>query len=140
MDPRRSVELQAELHVPRDRVYPLFATQVGLEAWVDEATFTPEVGAAVRLRLGERVGSGAVLAVDPPQHVSFSLSWEGDPPGSPGIVAFDAIDHGERTHLTLRHVGLSDPVGREAAAELWRHWFVRLQETARAGVSARARG
>ena len=132
MDPRRSVELQAELRLPRAAVYPLFATQDGLARWCDEATFAPDVGAPVRLRLGDAVAVGTVLAVDPPQHVSFSLDWEGEPLGAPSVVALDAIDHGERTHLTLRHVGLPAGRRRQDADEIWRRWFERLKAAAQA--------
>lgn len=137
MDPRRSVELQAELHVPRDAVYPLIATQEGLATWLDEATFTPDVGAPVRLRLGEIVAVGTVLAIDPPQHVSLSLDWEGDPLGVPSVLALDAIDHGERTHLTLRHIGIPPGQRRADADNLWHRWFARLREAATRGAAAR---
>ena len=52
-----------------------------------------------------RSPSGTVLAVDAPQHLSIAWDWEGEPLGCPSVVAFDLIDHGARTHLTLRHIG-----------------------------------
>jgi hypothetical protein len=42
------------------------------------------------------------------------------------VVAFDAIDHGARTHLTLRHVGLRTRAERDLHMELWRHWLARF--------------
>ena len=65
----------------------------------------PKVGAKVRLRLREGVAVGTVLAVDPPQHISWTWDWEAEPLRAPSVVAFDLIDHAERTHLTLRQVG-----------------------------------
>jgi len=133
MDERHSVELQAEVHAPRDMVWPLLSTADGLARWLDAAGFPSEVGGAVRLRMREAVAVGSLLAIDPPQHVSFTFDWEGDPIGRPTVVALDAIDHGDATHLTLRHVGL--PAGRqlELHAALWRHWFERLIVAAQPG-------
>ena len=133
MDERHSVELQAEVHAPRDAVWRLLSTADGLGRWLDAADFPTAVGGAVRLRMRDAVAVGSLLAVDPPQHVSFTFDWEGDPIGRPTVVALDAIDHGEATHLTLRHVGL--PAGKqlELHAALWRHWFGRLVAAAQAG-------
>ena len=63
----------------------------------------------VRLRLRDATAVGKVLAIDPPQHISFTWDWEAEPLGQVSVVAFDAIDHGARTHVTLRHVGLPTP-------------------------------
>ncbi len=126
MDERRSVELQAEVHASRDVVWPLLSTAVGLGRWLDAAEFPSDVGGAIRLRMRDAVAVGSLLAIDPPQHVSFTFDWEGDPIGRPTVVALDAIDHGEATHLTLRHVGLPAGGQLELHAALWRHWFGRL--------------
>jgi uncharacterized protein YndB with AHSA1/START domain len=79
---------------------------------------------------GEAVAVGKVLAVSAPQHVSVSWDWEGEPLRTPTVVAFDLIDHGKRTHLTLRHVGLADTAQRELHEAMWRHWFGRLVDAA----------
>ena len=144
MDPRHAVELQHEVHAPREAVWPLVSTADGLARWLDDAQLEPSVGGSVRLALRDAVAIGTVLAVDPPQHVSFSFDWDGDPIGTPTVVAFDAIEHGEGTHLTMRHVGL--PAGRqhELHAALWHYWFPRLVAAASAasapGRDTRASG
>ena len=126
------VELQAEVDAPRAAIYPLLATADGLARWLDEAEMEPAVGRPVRFRLRDAVAVGRVLAIDPPQHISFSWDWEGDPIGVPSVVALDAIDHGARTHVTLRQVGFRDPGQVEIHDALWRHWFDRF----RAAVAA----
>jgi uncharacterized protein YndB with AHSA1/START domain len=125
------VELQAEVDGHRDALFPLVSTQEGLARWLDAANFTAEVGGAVRLTLRSAVAVGEVLALDPPQHVSWSWDWEGEPLGAPSVVAFDLIDHGERTHLTVRHVGLRSREQQALHEELWRYWFGRLVLEAR---------
>jgi uncharacterized protein YndB with AHSA1/START domain len=123
------VELQAEVEGERAGVFDLVATERGLSTWTDGAELEPRVGGAVRVRLRDAVGEGTVLALDPPQHISFAWHWEGEP-GMRTVLAFDAIDHGKRTHLTLRHVGLRDQGELQLHEALWRHWFDRLAERA----------
>lgn len=135
MDPRNAVELQAEVAAPRRFVFPLLATAEGMTRWLDEVDLEPRVGAATRFRLRDAVAVGKVLALDPPQHISFSWEWEGEPAAVASVVALDAIDHGRRTHLTLRQVGFRDERQRELHEALWRYWFGRLTEAAaRAGA------
>ena len=126
------VELQAEVDAPRVLVYPLLATAEGLAKWLDEAELEPRVGAAIRIRLRDAVAVGQVLAVDPPQHISFSWDWEGAPLGTLTVVAFDAIDHGARTHVTFRHVGLPTRHQVELHEEMWRYWRDRFVAATRA--------
>jgi uncharacterized protein YndB with AHSA1/START domain len=135
-DDRTRVELQAEIDAPRELVFALIATAEGLGAWVDDADFEPRVGGAVRLRLHGAVGVGSVVALDPPQHVSFTWDWEQEPLGSRTVVAFDAIEHGAATHLTLRHVGIRGRRRLELHVDLWKYWFERLKLVA-AAVGAR---
>jgi uncharacterized protein YndB with AHSA1/START domain len=124
------VELQAEIEAPRAAVFELVASADGLRRWLDGAELEPSVGGAVRLQLRDAVAQGRVLAFDPPQHISFTWDWPAQPLGVLTVVAFDAIDHGARTHLTVRHVGL--PAGQLALhEELWRYWLARLVTTAR---------
>ena len=123
------VELQAEVEAERQRVFQLVSTPDGLSTWTDGAELDARVGGPLRLRLREAVGEGSVLALDPPQHISFAWTWEGEPEHRT-ILAFDAIDHGSRTHLTLRHVGLRDRRELEVHEALWRHWFDRLVDVA----------
>jgi uncharacterized protein YndB with AHSA1/START domain len=82
----------------------------------------------VRLRLRDAEATGEVLALDPPQHISFTWQWLSEPGKPPSVVAFDAIDHGARTHVTLRHVGLSSPAEVELHDRVWRHWLARFEE------------
>jgi uncharacterized protein YndB with AHSA1/START domain len=126
------VELQAEVDGRRTDLFALVSTGDGLRRWLDDAELEPTVGSACRFVLGEAVAVGKVLAVSAPQHVSMTWDWEAEPLGSPSVVAFDLIDHGKRTHLTLRHVGLADRTQRELHDAMWRHWFGRLIEAARA--------
>ncbi len=130
MDQRHSVELQEEVRAPRAAVWPLLSSAEGLARWLDGAEFEPRVGAPIRLRLHDATAVGTVLAVDPPQHLSFTFDWEDDPLGRATVVALDAIDHGAATHLTLRHVGLPGGRQRELHEVLWRHWFARLVRAA----------
>jgi uncharacterized protein YndB with AHSA1/START domain len=110
----------------------LFATAEGLRTWVNEAEFDARVGGAVRLRLQDAVGLGTIVALDPPQHVSFTWDWEDEPLGSRTVVAFDAIEHGAGSHVTLRHVGIRGRRQLELHADLWKYWFERLRLAAQA--------
>lgn len=125
------VELQLELDAPRALVFPLFATAEGLGRWLDAAELDPRVGGAVRVRLRDSEATGEVLAFAPPQHVSFSWQWTAQPLAAPSVVALDAIDHGKRTHVTLRHVGLPTRSDVELHEQMWRHWLDRFAAAAR---------
>ncbi|MDQ3938318.1 MAG: SRPBCC domain-containing protein [Chloroflexota bacterium] len=125
------VELQTEVDAPRVEVYPLLATSDGLRRWLDDAELEPRVGAAVRVRMRDAEARGEVLAVNPPQHISFTWDWVGSALGSTTVVAFDAIDHGARTHVTIRHVGLPSPRQVELHSALWRYWVRRFDAAAR---------
>lgn len=126
------MELQTEVDAPRVLVYPLLATADGLAKWLDEAELEPRVGGRVRLRLREAVAVGEVLSVGPPQHISFSWDWEAQPLGRLTVVAFDAIDHGSRTHVTIRHVGLPTRAQVELHEQMWAYWLERFEAAARA--------
>lgn len=122
------VELQAEVKASRLLVYPLLATAEGLAQWLDAAELEPRVGSPVRLRMLDAVAVGKVLAVDPPQHISFTFDWEGEPLGAQTVVALDVIDHGSRSHVTLRHVGFRDERQLELHESLWAYWFERFRK------------
>jgi len=120
------VELQMEVDAPREEVFALFATESGLRRWLDAADLEPRVGGAVRIKMRDATATGKVVALDAPQHISFTWEWAGEQPSAhPPVVAFDAIDHGTRTHVTLRHVGLR-PADIELHTALWRHWLSRF--------------
>lgn len=125
------VELQTEVDAPRALVYPLLATADGLRKWVDDADLDARVGGRVRIRLRDAVGEGKVLAVDAPQHISFTWDWAAEPLGVLTVVAFDAIDHGDRTHVTIRHIGLPTAAQVQLHTEMWRHWLERFEAAAR---------
>ena len=131
------VERQAELPIARERFFDLVSTADGLGRWLDEADLggrdRVEPGAAVRFRLRDAVVEGKVVAVDAPQHVSFSWDYPDEPLAAPTIVAFDAIDHGPRSHVTVRHVGFRSRRQVDLHDALWRYWFGRLGAVARAG-------
>jgi uncharacterized protein YndB with AHSA1/START domain len=124
------VELQHEIDADRTGVYALVSTSAGLREWLDDAEIDARVGGEVRLRLRDSDAVGKVLAIDPPQHISFTWQWVDEARAS-GVVAFDAIDHGARTHLTVRHVGLRGTRQVQLYEELWRYWLERLIEAAR---------
>ena len=130
------VELQAEVGRRRDQLFGLVSTPAGLCRWLDEAEVEATPGADARFRLADGVAVGSVLAVDAPQHISFSWDWEAEPLGAPSVVAFDLIDHGSRTHLTMRHVGLRGRHQLELHEALWQHWFGRLVRAAAEEPSA----
>lgn len=140
MAARIRVELQAEVDVRRERLFELVSTSAGLRRWLDDAEVRPATGAACRFRLADAVALGRVLSIAPPQHVSYSWDWEAEPLADPSVVAFDLIDHGRRTHLTLRHVGLHDEDQLRLHEELWRHWFGRLLDAARRSDDAAPEG
>ena len=125
------VELQTEVDAPRVNVYPLLATADGLARWLDEAELEPRVGSRIRFRLLDAVAVGEVLAVNEPQHISFSWDWQDEPLGVTTVVAFDAIDHGARTHVTLRHVGLPSTRQVELHRAMWQHWLSRFEAACR---------
>ena len=131
------VELQAEVDGRRADLFALVSTADGLRRWLDDAEFDATVGKPCRFVLGDAVAVGKVLAVARPQHVSVTWDWEGEPLGTPMVVAFDLIDHGKRTHLTLRHVGLADHDQRELHEAMWGHWFGRLVEACRTHADER---
>jgi uncharacterized protein YndB with AHSA1/START domain len=124
------VELQAEVDGRRADLFALVSSANGFRRWLDDAEFEPKVGSACRFVMGDAIAVGQVLAVSAPQHVSMTWDWEGEPLGSPSVVAFDLIDHGKRTHVTLRHVGLADRAQRELHDAMWHHWFGRLVKAA----------
>jgi len=127
------VEQQAEVALPRERFFELVATADGLARWVDGADVeggTVRVGARVRLRLRGADVEGAVVACDAPQHVSFTWDYPDQPLPAPTVVAFDAIDHGARSHVTVRHVGFRSRRQVELHDALWRYWFARLRSVA----------
>jgi uncharacterized protein YndB with AHSA1/START domain len=124
------VELQAEVDGRRDELFDLVASADGLKRWLDDADVIAKVGGAVRLRLLSAWAVGTILAIDPPQHVSWTWDWEAKPLGATTVVAFDLIDHGKRTHMTLRHVGFRSRAQLELHDALWRYWFGRLVEAA----------
>jgi uncharacterized protein YndB with AHSA1/START domain len=134
------VELQAEVAGRRADLFPLVATAAGLRTWLDGAELHPVPDGEVRLALRDAVATGRVVALEPPQHVSFTWDWEDEPLGVPSVVAFDLIDHGARTHLTLRHVGFPDPDQAALHDALWRHWFARLVSAARRTAGGRPDG
>ena len=130
MDDRR-IELQAEVDGRRADLFPFVSSSDGLRRWLDDAELEPRPGTRVRLQLRGATAVGTVLAVDAPQHLSIGWDWEGEPLGCPSVVAFDLIDHGARTHLTLRHIGFPGLASTELHASLWRYWFERLVSAAR---------
>jgi uncharacterized protein YndB with AHSA1/START domain len=120
------VEQQLEMDAKREEVFALFATENGLRRWLDAADLEPRVGGAVRIKMRDATATGKVLAFDSPQHISFTWEWSGERPSAhPSVVAFDAIDHGARTHVTVRHVGLR-PADIGLHSELWRYWLGRM--------------
>jgi uncharacterized protein YndB with AHSA1/START domain len=125
------VEMQQEIDADREGVFGLVSTAAGLRRWLDDGEIEPRVGGEVRLRLRDSDAVGKVLAIDPPQHISFTWQWVDDGRAT-GVVAFDAIDHGSRTHLTVRHVGLRGAEQVQLYEELWRYWLERLIEAAKA--------
>ena len=128
------VELQLEVDASRDAVFALFASEDGLRRWLDAADLEPRVGGALRIRMRDATASGRVLALDSPQHISFTWEWAGGSAASAMVVAFDAIDHGPRSHVTLRHIGLRSQAELDLHNELWRYWLERFAEAVRAPV------
>ncbi|HEY5488622.1 MAG TPA: SRPBCC domain-containing protein, partial [Candidatus Limnocylindrales bacterium] len=122
------VELQAEVAASRDLVFPLVATADGLRRWLDAASLDVRVGGELRATLRDAQAVGRVLALDPPQHISFTWDWLERPLGAASVVAFDAIDHGARTWVTLRHVGLPTPEQVDLHDQMWRYWLGRFVE------------
>ena len=125
------VELQAEVAAPRDLVFPLVATADGLRRWLDAATLDARVGGELRATLRDAQAVGRVLALDPPQHVSYTWDWLEQPLGAPSVLAFDVIDHGARTWVTLRHVGLPTPEQVDLHDQMWRYWLARFETACR---------
>ena len=126
MNSAARVELQTELRLARERAFALLATAEGLASWLDAAELDPRAGGRIRLRLRDATVEGHVVALDPPQHISFTWDYPDEPLGFPTVVAFDAIAHGARTHVTLRHVGFRSARQRDLHEALWRVWFARF--------------
>ncbi len=122
------VELQTEVDAPRDLVFPLVATADGLRRWLDDAELDARVGGELRATLMDAHAVGRVVALDPPQHISFAWDWVARPLGAASVVAFDVIDHGARTWITLRHVGLPNEAQVALHDQMWRYWLSRFDE------------
>lgn len=131
------VEHQAEVPGRREDLFALVASPAGLARWLDGAELVASVGGTVRLTLREAVALGHVLAIDAPQHISWTWDWEGEPLHANTVVAFDLIDHAERTHLTVRHVGFRSRAQQQLHDALWRYWFARLVRVAKAEAAVR---
>ena len=125
------VELQTEVAAARELVFPLVATADGLRRWLDEATLDPRVGGELRVKMRDAQAVGRILALDPPQHISFTWDWVERPLGAASVVAFDVIDHGARTWVTLRQVGLPNAAQVALHEEMWRHWLDRFEDACR---------
>lgn len=125
------VELQTEVEAAREQVFALFATADGLRRWLDAAELDARVGGELRATLRDAQAVGRVIALDPPQHVSFAWDWVAKPLGATSVVAFDVIDHGARTWVTLRHVGLPTPAQVALHEEMWRYWLTRFEDACR---------
>ncbi|HVM30347.1 MAG TPA: SRPBCC domain-containing protein [Candidatus Limnocylindrales bacterium] len=125
------VEIQTELDAPRTAVFELMATAEGLRRWLEDVDLEERVGGRLRVRMSEAMAEGEVLSLQPLQHISFSWDWVDEPLGRVSVVAFDAIDHGARTHVTIRHVGLPGPRQVELHQIMWEHWLERLVAAAR---------
>jgi uncharacterized protein YndB with AHSA1/START domain len=125
------VEHQTEVPGRRAELFKLVSTSEGLARWLDAAELTAAIGGTVRVKLRDAVAGGVVLAIDPPQHISWTWDWEGEPLRAQTVVAFDLIDHAARTHLTLRHVGFRSRAQQQLHDALWRYWFGRLARAAR---------
>jgi len=125
------VELQTEVDVPRRLVFPLVATADGLRHWLDSAELDARVGGELRATMRDAQAVGKVLALDPPQHISFQWDWADASLGAASVVAIDAIDHGARTHVTLRHVGLPSRQEVVLHEQLWRYWMSRFEDACR---------
>lgn len=125
------VELQTEVGAARDLVFPLVATADGLRRWLDAATLDARVGGELRATLRDAQAVGRVLALDPPQHVSYTWDWPAQPLGAPSVLAFDVIDHGARTWVTLRHVGLPTAEQVDLHDQMWRYWLARFEAACR---------
>ncbi len=126
MSARLRVELQAEVRGSREVLFSMVASVEGLVTWLDGAEMAPRVGSPVRLRLRDSTAVGRVLAVDSPQHISWTWDWEAEPLGITTVLSFDLIDHADRTHITLRHVGFRSVSQVQMHDALWRYWFARL--------------
>ncbi len=125
-------ELQVVVDAPRAAVFSLLATTDGLRQWLDAAEVEARVGGSLRVQMLDGQAVGEVLAYDPPTHISFTWRWSSEPVGAPSVVAFDAIEHGGRTLVTLRHVGLPTHAEAELHTEMWRHWLARFEAATRA--------
>ena len=90
------VELQREIDADRVAVFALVSTSAGLRQWLDGADIEPRIGGLVRLRLRESEAMGKILALDAPQHISFTWQWVDEGVAS-GVVAFDPSTTG-RAH------------------------------------------
>jgi uncharacterized protein YndB with AHSA1/START domain len=133
------VELQQEVDARQAAVFALVSTSAGLRQWLDDGEIDARVGGEVHLRMREAEATGRIVAYDPPQHISFAWQWT-DEAEPAGVVAFDAIDHGARTHLTVRHVGLGSRRRVLAHEELWRYWLARLVGAAEGAARKAALG
>ena len=126
------VELQTEVAATRDVVFSMFATADGQRLWLDAASLDARVGGELRATMRDAQAVGRVIALDPPQHISFAWDWVARPLGAASVVAFDVIDHGARTWVTLRHVGLPSAAQVTLHEEMWRFWLARFEEACRA--------
>ena len=99
--------------------------------YMDSDGLDARVGGELRATLRDSQAVGRVLALDPPQHISFAWDWVERPLGATSVLAFDVIDHGSRTWVTLRHVGLPSEAQIALQDQVWRYWLGRFEDACR---------
>ena len=149
-----TLTLDVTLPLDRERAFALWSSAKHLARWwgpkdedgqlmrAEQVEWSPSEDSHWRVVLvpsdGERfVQSGRLVAVRPPEALSFTFAWEDDD-GERGAdtlveVAFEPT--GEGTRVTLRQSGFPDAAARDGHVEGWRECLGRLVQEA-AGLEA----
>jgi uncharacterized protein YndB with AHSA1/START domain len=120
------------IKAPPEVVFPYFTDPALIVTWIgDRAELDPQPGGVFSLDMGEVVGRGAYITVEPPYRVVFSWGISGSdalPPGGSTIEVVLTPD-GDDTTVVLTHRSLpSTHIVNHRAG--WEHRLGRLRVAA----------
>ena len=143
MNPTTTHELKLErsLHAPIATVWRALTTATEIARWFGPSDdFRLEVlawdcrpGGGYRVAMHDPTGNtytcvGQFREVDEPHRLSYTWSWEGQPPMDT-LVAYDLTEAGETTQLRFSHTGFPAEEARAQHEQGWTGSMARLQRT-----------
>lgn len=103
----RTIEKQVFINTTSERVFQALTVKEDLERWfLSKAEVDLRPGGAIRFEWAPGMfESGTIVAVEPPQRLSYT--WEALEP-SPTTVTFELTTENDATRLRLIHTGIGD--------------------------------